>query len=163
MLIYFYILFLVNNSALERLRIGLLLHPQTVEYQVSSVEMNAELVQQIKLIYSKAGYLWSYLWTIVGSNSFLGLLIHLALVPHICVCESVGSGSDNGLLPIRRQAIIWTKAGILLIGPIGTNFNEISIEILIFSFKQMRLNESSAKWRPFCPGGDEWTVMPQLI
>ena len=34
-------------------------------------------------------------------------------------------GSDNGLSPGRRQAIIWTNAGILLIGPLGTNINEI--------------------------------------
>ena len=32
--------------------------------------------------------------------------------------------------------IFWTKAGILLMGPLGTNFSEISIEILIFSFKK---------------------------
>ena len=59
-------------------------------------------------------------------------------------------GSDNGLSPGRRQAIIWTNAGILLIGPLETNFSEISIAILIFSFKKMRLKVSSAKWRPFC-------------
>ena len=40
----------------------------------------------------------------------------------------------------------------LLIGPLGTNFSEILIEILTFSFKKMRLKESSAKWRPFCLG-----------
>ena len=28
-------------------------------------------------------------------------------------------GSDNGLSPGRRQAIIWTNAGILLIGSLG--------------------------------------------
>ena len=28
-----------------------------------------------------------------------------------------------------RQAIIWTNAGISLIGPMGTNFSEILIEI----------------------------------
>ena len=38
-------------------------------------------------------------------------------------------GSDNGMLSGRRQAIIWTNAGILLIGPLGTNFSEILIEI----------------------------------
>ena len=61
-------------------------------------------------------------------------------------------GSDNGLSPGRRQAIIWTKVGLLLIGLLGTNFNEISSEIIIFSFKTIRLNVSSAKWRPFCLG-----------
>ena len=38
-------------------------------------------------------------------------------------------GSDNGLLPGRHQAIIWTNAWILLIGPLGTDFNEFVIEI----------------------------------
>ena len=60
--------------------------------------------------------------------------------------------SDNGLSPGRRQAIIWTNTGILLIGPLGTNFNEILIEIQTFSFKKMHLKMSSAKWRPFCLG-----------
>ena len=49
----------------------------------------------------------------------------------------------------RRQASIWTNAGILLIGPLGINFNEILIEINTFSFKKMHLKMSSAKWRPF--------------
>ena len=34
-------------------------------------------------------------------------------------------GSDNGLLSGQCQAIIWTNAGILLMGPSGTNFSEI--------------------------------------
>ena len=41
-------------------------------------------------------------------------------------------GSDNGLSPGRRQAIIWTNAGILLIGPLGINFSEILFETNIF-------------------------------
>ena len=53
--------------------------------------------------------------------------------------------ADNGLSPGRRQAIIRTNAWILLI-------SEILIEILIFSFKKMRLKVSSAKRRPFCLG-----------
>ena len=54
------------------------------------------------------------------------------------------------LSPGRRQAIIWTNAGILLIEPLGTNFNEILIGIQTFSFKKMHLKKASAKWRPFC-------------
>ena len=61
-------------------------------------------------------------------------------------------GSDNGLSPVRRQAIIWTNAGILLIGPLGTNFGEILIVIQTFSFKKLHLKTSSAKWRLFCLG-----------
>ena len=43
--------------------------------------------------------------------------------------------SDDGLSPGRCQDIIWAKAGILLIGTMGTNFNEILVEIYIFSLK----------------------------
>ena len=36
---------------------------------------------------------------------------------------------ETGLGPIRRQAFIWTSAGLLSIGPLGTNFSEILIKI----------------------------------
>ena len=51
--------------------------------------------------------------------------------------------------PGLRQAIIWTNAEILSIRSIGTNFNEIVIEIHTFSFQKIRLKMSSGKWRPF--------------
>ena len=73
-------------------------------------------------------------------------------VTHICINKLTIIGSDNVLSPDRRQAIIWTNAGILLIGPLGTNFGEILIEILTFSFKKIRLKVSSVKRRPFCLG-----------
>ena len=44
---------------------------------------------------------------------------------HICVSKLTIIGSDNGLSPGRRQAIIWTNAGILLIRTLGTIFREI--------------------------------------
>ena len=44
--------------------------------------------------------------------------------------------SNNGLSTGRRQATIWTNAGLLLIGQLGTNFMEILIEISIFSLKK---------------------------
>ena len=78
--------------------------------------------------------------------------VHWRRVTHICVSKLTIIGSDNGLSPDRRQAIIWTNAGLLLIGPLGINFSEILIEILTFSFKNMRLKVSSAKRRPFCLG-----------
>ena len=80
------------------------------------------------------------------------VLTHWGRVTDICVSKLAIIGSDNGLSPDRRQAIIWTNDGILLIRPLGTNFSEILIEILTFSFKKMRLKVSSAKWRPFCLG-----------
>ena len=71
---------------------------------------------------------------------------------HSCVCNLTTIGSDNGLSPGRRQVIIWTNAGILLIAPLGTNCIEILIEILIFLSKKMRLKVSSAKWKLCCLG-----------
>ena len=50
-------------------------------------------------------------------------LTHWGRVTHICVSKLAIIGSDNGLSPGRRQAIIWTNAEILLIGSLGTNFN----------------------------------------
>ena len=67
---------------------------------------------------------------------------------HICVAYLIIIASDNGLSPSRRQAIIWTNAGILLIRPLGTNFSEILIEIHTFSIKKTHLKMSSAKRRP---------------
>ena len=78
------------------------------------------------------------------------LLTHWGRVTHICVGNLTIIGSDNGLSPGRRQAITWTNVGILLIGPLGTNFSEMLIEIHIFSFKIIHLKMSSGKWRPFC-------------
>ena len=71
---------------------------------------------------------------------------------HICVSDLNIIGSDNGLSPSRRQATIWTIAGILLTGPLRTNFNEILFQIRKLSFKKMHLKLCSAKWRPSCLG-----------
>ena len=77
-------------------------------------------------------------------------LTHWGRVRHICVSKLTIIGSDNGLSPGRGQAIIWTNAGILLIRPLETNFSEILIEFLTFSFKKMCLKVLSAKRWPFC-------------
>ena len=70
----------------------------------------------------------------------------------ICVSKLNIIGSDNGLSPGRRQAIISTNAGILLIRPSGTNFSEILIAIHTFSFNKVPSKMSSGNWRPFCIG-----------
>ena len=76
-------------------------------------------------------------------------LTHWGRVTHKCVGKLTIIGSDNGLSPERRQAIIWTYAGILLIGPLETNFSETLIEIQTFSLKKLRLKMSSAKYCSF--------------
>ena len=82
------------------------------------------------------------------------LLTHWGRVTQwrVCVSKLTIIGSDNGLSPGRRLAIIWTRAGILLIGTLGTNFREMLSGIHTFSFKKMHLKTSSAKRRPFCLG-----------
>ena len=99
---------------------------------------------------------WNLDFAVVeNSTTILGMtpirvsrITHLGRVTHICVNKLTIIGSDNGLSPGRRQAIIWTNAGILLIGPLGTNFSEILFEIFTFSFKKMHVKMSSVKWRP---------------
>ena len=67
------------------------------------------------LFSSFSGYcdFWLIFWDI---NSWpTSFLTHWGWVMHICVSKLTITGSDNGLSPDQRQAIIWTNAGILLI------------------------------------------------
>ena len=50
------------------------------------------------------------------------LLTHWGQVTHICVHNLSINGSNNSLSPGRHQAIVWTNAGILLIGPFYRNW-----------------------------------------
>ena len=88
---------------------------------------------------------------------------HWGQVTHICVTNLTIIGPDNCLSPGQRQAIIWTNAGILLIGPWGTKFSEILSEIIKFSFNKMHLKMLSGKWRPFCLGLNVLTYMPTTL
>ena len=94
------------------------------------------------------------------STSPAKLLTLWGRVTHICVRKLTIFGSDNGLSPEQRQAIIWSNAGILLSGPLGINFSDISIKIHTFSFKNIDFKRSSGKWRPFCLGLNVLTQAP---
>ena len=72
-----------------------------------------------------------------GSTLKYLLLTHWGRVTHICVSKLTIIGSDNGLSPGRRQAIIWTNAGILLL--------------------------STAKWRPSCLGLNVLNISEHVI
>ena len=74
--------------------------------------------------------------SITGRRTYIWDLTHWGRVTHICVSKLTIIGSDDCLSPYRGQAIIWTNAGLLLIGPLGTNISEILIEILTFSLKK---------------------------
>ena len=77
-------------------------------------------------------------------------ITHWDRVTHICASKLIIIGSGTGLSPGRRQAIIWTNNGILLIRTLGINFSEIFSKIQTFSFQTNNLKISSAKWRQFC-------------
>ena len=75
------------------------------------------------------------------------------------MCQWIGSALVQiiacclyGIKPLSKP-----NAGLLLIGPIGANFSEISIKIQKFSFTKMHLKISLAKWHTFCPVGNELT------
>ena len=87
---------------------------------------------------------------------------HWGRVTHIYVSKLNIIGSDNGLSPGWRQAIIFTNAGILLIQNAGTNFREILNEIHTFSFKKMHLKILSTKSQPFCLGLDVLKIEVQV-
>ena len=78
------------------------------------------------------------------------LSTHWGKVTQIGVSKLNIIGSDNGLSPGRRQAIIWTSAGIFSIWCLWTNFSEVAIEIHTFLFQKMVVQMSFAKWWPFC-------------
>ena len=72
----------------------------------SNVWMNKEVIDQGgPLCYSPR---WHGGWLLSPR------LTHRGRVTHICVSKLTIIGSDNGLSPGRRQANIWTNAGILL-------------------------------------------------
>ena len=91
-------------------------------------------------------------WSRFYPKSLVMGLTYWGRVTHICVGKLTIIGSDNGLSPGLRQAIIWASNGTLSIGDLGTNVSEILIGIQTFSCKKMQLKMSSVKWHPFCNG-----------
>ena len=79
-------------------------------------------------------------------------------------------GSDNGLLPVRHQAIISTDVGLLSIGSLGTNFSEISInhffeeiafenviwKIVANLFQPQFVNDDPVQWHMHASFGLNW-------
>ena len=72
----------------------------------------------------------------ISCPNYFVYLTHWGWVTHICVGNLTIIGSGNGLSPDRRQAITWSNVVILLIGPLGTNFSEMLIEIHIFFIQE---------------------------
>ena len=67
-------------------------------------------------------------------HSYMHCLTHWGWVMHLCLNYAI-TNPDNGLSSVCQKAIILINAGLLWVGPIGTNFIEILIRILIFSLQ----------------------------
>ena len=76
------------------------------------------------------------------------------LMTHMWVRKLIIIASGNGLSPVRPQATSWTNSDLLSIEPLGSNLGEI--RNTKFAVMKMYLKISSAKRRPFCPGGGGW-------
>ena len=100
----------------------------------------------------------NYTFEITATSPGANELTHWGLVTHKCVSKLTIIVSDNGLTPDRRQAIIWTSAGILLIEPLGTNFSEILIGIQTFSFKKNAFENVVWKMAASCLGLNELSI-----
>ena len=109
-----------------------------VNYSIA-MTVSDHITINYKYIISDDDILKSIAWEIKPA------LTHWGRATHICIVKLTIIGSDNGLSPWRHQAIIWSNAGILLIGLLSTNFSEFLIAIHTFSFNKMHLKMSSAK------------------
>ena len=140
----------------EPMMVSLLTHicvtrPQWVKLSTWCYDlvMVATLLEILILLYFFVAVIYHSLdlWCWTWANDIHNSLTHWGRVTHICVSKLTIIGSDNGLASGQRQTIIWTNAGMLLIGPLGIN-NEILIRIHTFSFKKIRLKMLSVKCCP---------------
>ena len=83
---------------------------------------------------------------------------------YMCQRNWVIIGSVNGLSPVWHQANTWTSAGLLLsIELLETNFSEIWIKIISFSFKNRHLKMLSVKMAAILSRGDELIAYCRLF
>ena len=106
------------------------------------------LVWRQNIIWTRQLYCIMYHWDWVA----------MAIYSKIPQFSWVSIDSDIKLSSSRRQAIIWTLDGLLLIGRLETSISEnVFIKTQNFSFMEMILKISSVKLWPFYPGWDELT------
>ena len=85
-----------------------------IQEHKSDVKMGAIASQITRLVINQGLNQWH--------NTLHVFLTHWGRGTHICGSKLTVIGSDNGLSHGRRKAIIWTNAGILLIGALWTHF-----------------------------------------
>ena len=119
-------------AAFKSLRFALLIKHSLAKCENEPVEFNVEgkfmhydinTVMVLQLRHNRNSHKYFF------CKAMNKCLTHWGWVMHICISKLTIIGSDNGLSPGRRQAIIWTNAGVMFTGPLGANFSEILIEI----------------------------------
>ena len=81
------------------------------------------LLHSVELILNTGDTKWNAVWDVsltqcpcnltrARPQGFLLLLTHWGRVTNMCVSKLTIIGSDNGLSPDERQAVIWTNAGV---------------------------------------------------
>ena len=83
----------------------------------------------------------------------LNVLMHLPIVPHICVSKSDQHWFRQWLVAYSAPSHYLNQCWVIVNWTRGRNFSEILIKIQNIPFTKMHLKISSAKWRSFCPGG----------
>ena len=86
------------------------------KYECDILWQTCIMVNKDKVGRWQNGWNWFYTTILVAMIS-----THWGRVTHICVSKLTIIGSDNGLWPGWRQAIIWTNAGIVFVETVGTN------------------------------------------
>ena len=157
--VFFWCLFplLLRNSE-NKHQINPLLSAETVRHLSTYIILYISIIQAYHIVIDKSFLYSTYnKWMICEWQ--LWRYFELYFIQWNCFVMKIALNYTNPgyslslvdtMLPGRHQAIIWTNAGILLIGLLGTNFSEILIEIHTFSLKKMCLKTSSGKWHPLC-------------
>ena len=101
-------------------------------------------VSNVVLVFQNDWFLWN-------SVQFYSCYIKINSSPPGAAYMRQWMGST--LVQIKACRLFGWVIGLLSIGPLGTNFNKILIELQNFSFMIMHLKILSVKWRPFCPRG----------
>ena len=88
-------------------------------------------------------------------------LTHLPLVLHICVSESGQHWFRLWLVAYSAQSHYLNQCSLIVSWTLRNKLQWNSDHnTKLFRFKKMQLKMSSAKRKPFCPGGDELTHWP---
>ena len=96
-------------------------------FSCDSVTSKRHWMTYISYIQDQCGMITLIGFNVMNMRTLLKCCSHLTQrgrVTHIWVNRLTIIGSNDGLLPVRRQDIIWTNAEILWIGQLGRNLSE---------------------------------------